>query len=185
MEHTAQCAPASAPFLMRTGFALFARTQSRQQALTRFLRTVETMAALAASVSLEQVRTPVTIPVYRGIDETMVGWSIGMTLRHCCMVNAAIMALIERLAQGHTPESLPCAKTDFEPAPEHGMEQASRLRAQAVFYEGLLAGLPGLETAIRTPHPFFGCLNAHGWHCLLGLHLGFHVPQLQAIRERL
>lgn len=177
--------PHSSSLFSSTVFGVFARTQSRQQALARFQHTAGTMHAITQSLPADAMRIPVTIPKYGGISEDMRGWSLGMTLRHCCMVNAAIIFLIERLVENRLPGTMPDIGEDFTPHKEAGIEQSSRLRLQVAHYTQLLDGLPSLHTPARAMHPYFGLLNAHGWHCLLGVHLFLHVPQMRRIRTGL
>ncbi|NBV86043.1 MAG: hypothetical protein EBS01_07225 [Verrucomicrobia bacterium] len=44
---------------------------------------------------------------------------------------------------------------------------------------------PNLKTKLKFAHPWFGPMNAEGWHLLTGLHMSIHRKQIAAILGRL
>ena len=40
---------------------------------------------------------------------------------------------------------------------------------------------PNLNTLVRYGHPWFGPLNAAGWHAIAGIHMGIHRVQIERI----
>lgn len=54
--------------------------------------------------------------------------------------------------------------------------------------DALLAAVavaPDLKTAIRFVHPWFGPIDAFGWHALAGGHMGIHRAQIERILQGL
>ena len=45
----------------------------------------------------------------------------------------------------------------------------------------VVAGVPDLKTAVRYAHPWFGPLDAFGWHAMSGAHMGIHRAQIARI----
>ena len=48
-----------------------------------------------------------------------------------------------------------------------------------------VAAAPNLTTAARFAHPWFGPLDAAGWHALAGGHMGIHRVQIERILKGL
>ena len=48
-----------------------------------------------------------------------------------------------------------------------------------------VAAAPDLKTTLRFAHPWFGPLNAAGWHALASGHMGIHREQLARIVKAL
>ena len=46
-----------------------------------------------------------------------------------------------------------------------------------------VAAAPDLKTAVRFAHPWFGPMDAWGWHALAGVHMGIHRVQLERILQ--
>lgn len=44
-----------------------------------------------------------------------------------------------------------------------------------------IASIPNLKTAVRFAHPWFGPMDAFGWHALAGGHMSIHRVQIERI----
>jgi hypothetical protein len=48
-----------------------------------------------------------------------------------------------------------------------------------------IAALPNLKTSMKHPHPWFGLMDAAGWHFMADFHMELHLKQMQLIRRGL
>lgn len=165
-------------------FRLVAALLSHQGAVALYRKETARMLALTRDLDDAAWRRRVRVPAMPGVDEGMRDWSPGMIARHCCMVNAALFDLLQAMAQGGLPQGGPNPRTDFEPRPADGREQASRLDAQARAFGSALDGMSLPRGGMRRRHPVFGSLDPHGWLCVLAVHLRLHRRQL-AVAVRL
>ena len=60
-------------------------------------------------------------------------------------------------------------------------EKVQALRASVENHIDTVTHLPGLRRTLASRHPVFGYLNAHGWHCMFGLHLDIHLRQAKVL----
>ncbi len=103
-----------------------------------------------------------------------------MTLDHLRIVHHEIARVIQALANNVLPEG-EASTAAVKPtvvldevvvlAYEHSCEVLQRV----------INDVPDLHTALRFPHPWFGPLDAAGWHALVGTHLGIHRRQIERI----
>jgi len=117
-----------------------------------------------------------------GLEDSSRFWSAWMTLDHLRIVNEAIAGVITSLAQGVIPEG-EASTAAVKPATD---VTAAVIEPYERSCDTLLAALPSAALARRTdrfPHPWFGPLNASGWHALAGTHMGIHRVQLERIAE--
>jgi hypothetical protein len=118
-----------------------------------------------------------------GVDEDMRDWSFFMILEHNTIVNRSVAGVVRSLALG---EDLPASaridpKRDVMPSADPGAEQVEAFRDSVESHLATVARLPGLRRTSRLPHPVFGDLDAHGWHCMFGLHLEIHLKQAETV----
>lgn len=103
-----------------------------------------------------------------------------MTLEHLVIVNSSIMKILERLASGLTvPGKVSTASV--KPARIDDPEVVERFRDVTRRYAEALAKSPSLTAPVRHEHPWFGALDAHGWHCLAATHHTIHRRQIERI----
>lgn len=121
-----------------------------------------------------------------GLEDSSRYWSVAMTVEHLVIVGQAVRGAIAALRRGEVPGT--AARTaDVKPqgvtAAEVRSDFAGLLAEAAESDRSEPAILPGVGP--RYPHPWFGPLDAHQWHCMLAFHQGLHRRQIEAIRAGL
>ena len=166
---------------------------------TRFFFTSRKKATLTIQRSLEQYqqlgdelgsvlgRKPSRVPKLLGVDEDMRDWSFFMILEHNVIVNRLMTLIVKSLAHNEIPQNLPVkdSKKDVMPSADPGPEQMTAFCQSVEAYLVSLETLGKLRGTPRYHHPVFGMLNAHGWHCMMALHLEIHIPQAKCVLEEL
>lgn len=156
------------------------RFTTRAQAEALIAAECDALAALAADCEPADGARQILIPRLRGLEDSSRNWSVYMTLEHLRIVNTAITDTVRRLAAGQTP-AVPASTAAVKPAP--GIEA----RVIKTFVQGCTelgrtaAAVPDLRTSVRFAHPWFGRLDAAGWHFLAGFHLRLHRRQVESI----
>lgn len=170
-------------FFVRASFALYRALRSDAFALKHFLKEAKLLVELAKRVKPEFGTEPVLIRKIFGIEDSSRFWSPYMVIHHLVIVDSGILQMIERLSGDNA--ALPEVRiADVKPDPSSGPEVIGMFEAVVRKYEDMLGKLSGLRSAARHPHPWFGPLDAHGWHCLAAVHHSIHRRQLQVIYQR-
>jgi hypothetical protein len=166
---------------VRTRFMLTGRNQASNQ----IRKSLERYLVLARSIDPKAGALAVRVPSMLGVDEDMREWSFFMILEHNVIVNRSISTVVQRLARGEKwsgPRDFD-PKRDVMPSANPGEEQIQAFLASVETHLEKVARLPRLRSTPTSPHPIFGELNAHGWHCMFGLHLELHRKQAEAVRS--
>ena len=151
----------------------------------RFHRESKAAIALVQPLSEEVAKTPVLIPRPIGIEDSSRHWSAAMVLEHLVTVNLGIAGVIRALSSpGNEDELSEVRIQDVKPSESAGLEQIERLRKAAEIYGKTVTRLKDLRTTARHPHPWFGPLDARGWHALAAIHNGLHRRQIEMIVMR-
>lgn len=169
--------------LIRTAVRTRFRLTSRKQASDQIRKLLAGYLSLVQSIDPEAGRLPVRVPPMLGVDEDMRDWSLFMILEHNVIVNRSITAIVESLARGEKPPAIDVndPKRDVMPSQDPGEEQIQAFQSSVETHLEVVSRLPRLRSAATIRHPIFGQLNAHGWHCMLGLHLDIHRNQAKAV----
>lgn len=135
------------------------------------------------SLSLEQLEKRVLIRRVSGIEDSSRYWSVAMTVEHLNIVGTGIRTLINGLRRGES--NLPVVRVEnVKPRGEAELADVRnafvRLLADAASAAQVERVIPRGEGP-RAAHPWFGPIDAHQWHCLLGLHQQIHRRQIEAI----
>jgi hypothetical protein len=168
---------------------------SRESASRQIRRTLLEYRGLCAGLGEEEARRPTQVPAMLGVDPEMRSWSIFQILEHNVIVNRSITGIVQSLArtsQGSRCEAPPNGlvgeapavidpKRDVLPSVNPGPEQLALFRESVEHHLAVVPELPRLRGTSRHPHPVFGRLDAHGWHCMFGLHLQIHLWQAEAV----
>lgn len=168
---------------VRTRFIL----TGREKASNQIERLLNRYLWLARSIDSEAGRRPVRVPPLMGVDEDMRDWSFFMILEHNVIVNNIFTMVVESLAHGKTPEvsSDFDPKRDVMPSASPGEEQIQAFRRSVEAHLEKVSRLSRLRQGPTSLHPVFGNLNAHGWHCMFGLHLDIHCKQAEAVIQQI
>ena len=126
------------------------------------------------------LRREVLIPRLRGLEDSSRFWSVYMTLDHLRIVNTAIAGVMGALVQGRvTPGRSSTAAV--KPGPDIGPEVVAPYEKSCEDLLAQVAAHPILKTKARYAHPWFGPLDAAGWHAMSAMHMGIHRAQIERI----
>ena len=161
-------------------FAATRLTGDRAAFTARFQRERAAIAALVDSCPPDRASNRVLIRRPPGLEDSSRNWSVWMTLDHLRIVNSQVAGVIESLVRGIVPARVASTAAvkpavDVTPAVRADYERSCDALLAAV------AAHPNLKATARFAHPWFGPLDAAGWHALAGTHLGIHRVQLERI----
>lgn len=175
--------------LLVARYILFPRAVRRMDwamAARLFQREGEKVLARWDACSPDQLTVPTLIPRISGIEDSSRFWSVAMTVEHLNIVGFGVLEIIAGLRQGRTFERAPRVqdvKPRGEQPPAETRANFVRLLSDAANASAERPILPGEGPC--APHPWFGPMDAHRWHCLNGIHQRIHRQQIEAIRDRL
>lgn len=122
----------------------------------------------------------VLIPRLRGLEDSSRFWSVWMTLDHLRIVNSQIRRVIAALCDGTMPAGK-ASTAMMKPSESvdggvvEAYEESCRQLATTV------ASSSELKTRLRYAHPWFGPLDALGWHAMSAMHMSIHRAQIARI----
>jgi hypothetical protein len=140
--------------------------------------------ALARSVAAEQGALPVLINRVMGIEDSSRYWSVFMVLDHLRIVDEGITQIVHTLTDNRL-FGQEVRIQDVKPSPQSGPETIGRFLKAVDGYESTVIRLGTLGGRVRHPHPWFGPMTAHDWHCLAAIHHWVHRRQLERIIGKL
>ena len=123
----------------------------------------------------------------QGIEDSSRHWSVAMTVEHLNIVGTGIRRIIAGLRLGQAPAKaarVEDVKPRGELPPAEVRAAFVRLLADAAASDAADPPVPP-GTGVLAPHPWFGPIDAHRWHCLLGIHQRIHRKQIEAVRRGL
>ncbi len=161
-------------------FALRRWTGSRESFDRSFVQQRAAIRALLDQSDEAVLSQRVLIARPAGLEDSSRYWSILMTLDHLRIVNHAFSRVMTSLAQGELPKgeaSTAAVKPDPEvtPAVVAAYEDSCDALLTAV------ACITYMNTKLRFAHPWFGPMDAFGWHALAGGHMRIHRIQMERI----
>jgi len=167
-------------FIARAIFAWRGRKATREGVNALFQMERIAIRSLAGSIDGDAAAQRVLIRRLRGIEDSSRYWSVWMTLDHLRLVHESVNRIIAALAKG----ALPAGKVSTA-----NVKPKSNVTAAVVVeYEkscddllARVATVPNLKTGISQKHPWFGPLDAAGWHMLAAGHLRIHRAQIERI----
>lgn len=172
--------PAFELFIVRKLFALKRLLSSRESLTTQLLHERDTIRRLVASCEFTRRGQRVLIPRLRGLEDSSRYWSVWMTLDHLRITNSIFAMVITSLAQGEVPQrKASTAAVKPDPAVSSTVEESFEESCDQVL--AAVAAVPNLRTAASYAHPWFGPLDAAGWHALAASHMGIHRAQISMI----
>lgn len=138
------------------------------------------VAALVGPCSATSAAKRVLTPRLRGLEDSSRHWSVWMTLDHLRIVHGAISGVIASLARGVVPEGT-ASTAAVKPSPAVTAAVVATYEASCDSLLSTVANAGELRTGARYAHPWFGPLDAFGWHALAGMHLAIHRRQIETI----
>ncbi len=165
------------------GGAIFAFKRWRgnhDQFAAQFERERRAIDALYHGKTAETLRRRTLIPRLRGLEDSSRFWSVYMTLDHLAIVNTQIAGVIAALARGVVPPGK-ASTAAVKPRPGIGVEAVAAHEAACEELVTTAAGVKVWRAVPRYAHPWFGPLDAAGWHAMAAMHMGIHRAQIARI----
>lgn len=166
--------------IARLLFGWFRRTRSRADVTALFEEEQRRILDLASACDETRGTRRVLIKRLPGMEDSSRHWSVFMTLEHLRIVNEAVRESIRSLADGVVPARI-ASTAAVKPSPDSGANAVGAFAEGCDLFREAVAAIPGLRTAARYPHPWFGPLDAAGWHAMAAFHLRLHRKQVEAI----
>ncbi|HTI72018.1 MAG TPA: DinB family protein [Candidatus Limnocylindria bacterium] len=116
----------------------------------------------------------------RGMEDSSRYWSIWMTLDHLRIIHRSFMQVITQLSQGKTPAGR-ASTANVKPSTSVNAAVVGDYEKSCDDLLATVASIPNLKTGVRYLHPWFGSLDAAGWHAIAGTHLAIHRVQIERI----
>ena len=145
-----------------------------------FIREREAIRRLIGIVDEATLSQRVLIDRPKGLEDSSRYWSVLMTLDHLRIVHHAFIGVIGTLAQEQVPEG-EASTAAVKPDPAVGMDVIGEYEASCDALLAILSTVKNFKTKARFPHPWFGPMDAHGWHALAGGHMRIHRVQIERI----
>jgi len=115
-----------------------------------------------------------------GLEDSSRNWSVWMTLDHLRIVHCEFVRVIGALTAGRMPDGQ-ASTAAVKPSAGVSADVIVPYEASCDALLAVVAASPNLKTAVRFAHPWFGPMDAAGWHALAGGHMGIHRVQIQRI----
>jgi hypothetical protein len=164
----------------RLRFAWMRRRGTREQFTAQFERERDVVLKIVRSLEPALAGRRVLILRLRGMEDSSRNWSVWMTLDHLRITNTAFGQVMHLLANGRAPDRV-ANTAAVKPNPEVNASVVDGFERSCEFVLHTLAGIPDLHTKVRYSHPWFGPLDAAGWHAICGWHMGLHRRQIESI----
>ena len=167
-------------FIGRLQFAFKRRTGSRDSFNAEFNRERARVRQLVESCDRNELAQRVLIARAIGMEDSSRNWSVLMTLDHLRIVHESMNRVIGDLTNGKMPGGTASTAT-VKPSPQVTADVIAEYEKSCDVLLATVAAATSLKTQLRFAHPWFGPLDAHGWHALAAGHLGIHRVQLERI----
>jgi DinB superfamily len=167
-------------FIARLIFAIQSRTGNRASFNARFTQEREAIRQLVDSCDPAAAATRVLIARVPGLEDSSRYWSVWMTLDHLRIVNHGIARTIDSLTKEISPThkaSTAAVKPNL--SVDSSVREVYEKSCDAVLATASAA--PNLKTKARFAHPWFGPLDASGWHAMAASHMAIHRKQIERI----
>ena len=92
-------------------------------------------------------------------------WSVFMTLDHLRIVNLAVAGTIRALGKGELPDRV-AGTADVKPDPTADITAIGEFERSCELFSKCAQQVPDSKTPKRFDHPWFGPMDAAGWHAL-------------------
>ncbi len=172
--------PAIELFIGRILFGVRRRIGNRETFNAKFTAEREAIRALTDSCDPARRGERVLIPRRRGMEDSSRHWSVWMTLDHLRITNEAFARIITDLSQGRVPQGSASTAT-VKPSEFATASVVAEYERSCDAVLAAVANAREMKTAVRFSHPWFGPLDASGWHALAGGHMAIHRGQIESI----
>jgi uncharacterized damage-inducible protein DinB len=172
--------PAPEHFMARILFGLKRLTGSRESFNAKFAGERDAIRKLVANLTPEKASKRVSIRRCRGLEDSSRFWSVWMTLDHLRIVHLAFIGILKSLGKGEVPAG-EASTAAVKPDPAVTADVVAAYEESCDALLATIASIPNLKTTVRFPHPWFGPMDAFGWHALAGGHMSIHRVQIERI----
>ena len=171
-------------FVARILFGMRLRLGNRDSFTAQFQREREAIRVLVRTCSEESGARRVLIRRPPGLEDSSRYWSVWMTLDHLRIVHQEIARVIGALTHGDRPPGR-ASTAAVKPSPDASSAIVADYEQSCDALLAIVDGASQLNTVTRFIHPWFGPLNAAGWHALAAGHMGIHRVQIERILQGL
>lgn len=169
-------------FVARVLFKWRLATHNRQHFDEGFSRERGLVRRLISGCDAETGARRVLIDRLRGLEDSSRYWSVWMTLDQLRIVQVSIARTIGQLLSGKVPAGK-ASTAAVKPSPNTTIEIIPEYEASCDAVVKAAGDVTGLKTKARYAHPWFGPLDAAGWHALAAGHFQIHRKQIEKITE--
>ena len=160
--------------------ALKRRFGSRKSFNAEFNRERARIRQLVRSCDSDLLARRVLIARALGMEDSSRNWSVLMTLDHLRIVHREMARVIGDLTDGKMPTGT-ASTAAVKPGPQVTADVIAEYEKSCDALLATVAAATSLKTHLRFAHPWFGPMDAHGWHALAAGHLGIHRVQIERI----
>ncbi len=171
-------------FIARALFTFTRLRGNRDTFNAHFQRERREIATLVRSCDAKSAARRVLIARLPGMEDSSRNWSVWMTLDHLRIIHHGLARTIGLLARGTVPPGR-ASTAAVKPSPDVTAEVVGAYEKSCGELMATVAAIPNLKTAARFAHPWFGPLDAAGWHAMAGTHLAIHRKQIERILDGL
>lgn len=167
-------------FVGRLLFALRRATGNKESYNLRFAQEREAINRILATLDAASAATRILIQRPPGLEDSSRYWSVWMTLDHLRIVHGEFIRVIRALDKGVMPEGT-ASTAAVKPSPDVNAAVVEEYQKSCDDLLATVAAAGDLKTKLRYAHPWFGPLDAEGWHALSAGHMGIHRAQIKRI----
>lgn len=176
--------PKAELFITRCRFTYLKFLTSRKRVSEWFVEERNSIISLAESCNEAAANQRVLINRLRGLEDSSRYWSINMTLDHLRIVNLGASGCIRELLADRKPDRI-VSTADVKPNPISSPDVLASFRKACTIFEKVANKATSLKTKQRHAHPWFGPMDAAGWHFLGAFHMRLHRNQILSILQNL
>lgn len=137
---------------------------------------------LAGPLPVEIGSRQMLIRRLRGLEDSSRNWSVFMTLEHLAIVNESVAGFITALTSGLVPPR-EASTASVKPSLQADSSTLARFRSATEAVRNAARNVTDLETRLDHAHPWFGPLDAAGWHFMAAFHQQLHRRQIERILQ--
>jgi hypothetical protein len=167
-------------FVARLIFGWFRKTHSRSAITALFEEEQARVVELTESCSVNNGGMRILIKRLPGLEDSSRNWSVFMTLDHLRIVNEAVRQTMLELAAGRVPDRV-ASTAHVKPSPTADASTLARFSNECSAFLDSAASISDMRSEALYPHPWFGPLDAAGWHAMAAFHMRLHRKQIAAI----
>ncbi len=149
--------------IARLIFAAQRMTGNRESFTARFQQERANIRRLAQGLDAESAARRVLIQRPPGLEDSSRYWSVWMTLDHLRIMHGGINRIISSLTKGVKPPGA-ASTAAVKPSPQVTGAVVAEYEKSCDDLLATVATAGNLKTTVHYTHPWFGPLNAVGWH---------------------